>query len=620
MRKAASRPTSPIKNAVLEVGPKGFYFSAELPERKIVPKGQKGGPVKVVMQEGKSGKGAEKKKTAMSGEKGITKQNARAKVLDRLTMPSKAVATREVNTASIPDSNTTTPSRPPPKPTTSNYAAPAGKEHDLATTPIQHTAPRTSKDTPRVTLTAGSVPGSPQVLIPSLSSSPKGRMPTRDFPSNIGEMIAGLSLEASGTMMPAEKDGGELVDVASSGEAPTLLHKDPRRKESRAGVTSHKASESNLPYNRIHTQTVKGLSKPCGKRLGTPPAIRAAMEYEMDGMRSSLRTSIRSDYFSKPKSRSSPSVDSASLAQVKVTEGTPTAKPNPALRHRLTATKSESKATPTAKKTVQTAQFSATKTPVRARLTKASPTIPMSASNSLPRAARMSIFDTPSRSPAPKPTPTSTLKRTMPILSHDRARNIYPTTPKIMHKEEPYDPASDPRPHEEKFAGAKEIASLVEEWNSSEKSNKVEAAQLRRIPKPPLKSRTKTPAKPTGTSSAKPKQAEKESYTPEGSPTKPASPIKNLKVRPTSTGLPHAKAPRTPANTPRTPVPNKSAMARMRARGGVRTPSKEVQSKLDRVIDQRIDEDARAGRVFTPGGQRISELLERRGDLGNRTV
>lgn len=42
------------------------------------------------------------------------------------------------------------------------------------------------------------------------------------------------------------------------------------------------------------------------------------------------------------------------------------------------------------------------------------------------------------------------------------------------------------------------------------------------------------------------------------------------------------------------------------------TPSKEIESALDRAIDEHLAQYAREGKVFTPAGQRISTLFENR--------
>lgn len=47
-------------------------------------------------------------------------------------------------------------------------------------------------------------------------------------------------------------------------------------------------------------------------------------------------------------------------------------------------------------------------------------------------------------------------------------------------------------------------------------------------------------------------------------------------------------------------------------RNATRTPSKRIVSSLDKAIDEKIAEDARRGLEFTPGGNRVRDLLEAR--------
>jgi hypothetical protein len=45
-------------------------------------------------------------------------------------------------------------------------------------------------------------------------------------------------------------------------------------------------------------------------------------------------------------------------------------------------------------------------------------------------------------------------------------------------------------------------------------------------------------------------------------------------------------------------------------RNATRTPSKAIVSSLDRAIDRKIADDARSGLEFTPGGNRLRDLLD----------
>jgi hypothetical protein len=49
----------------------------------------------------------------------------------------------------------------------------------------------------------------------------------------------------------------------------------------------------------------------------------------------------------------------------------------------------------------------------------------------------------------------------------------------------------------------------------------------------------------------------------------------------------------------------------------MRTPSKAIVSSLDRAIDRKIADDARSGLEFTPGGNRLRDLLDAKEKGGN---
>jgi len=231
----------------------------------------------------------------------------------------------------------------------------------------------------------------------------------------------------------------------------------------------------------------------------------------------------------------------------------------------------------------------------------------------IPRSARKSVFDSPA--PVSKP-PFS-------------ARKSVISTPLLKP---PYDPRTDPRPYEKKFASATDIADRVAEWNSEDR--KRAAAEL------PIKGRgeQKTPSKSRGQEKAKnsaEEGQEEKSSTPEGSPTKLPlrSPTKPPQSRftPGAPGAltPKRAAPKIPASktpAPATPLPKNPALRRILPKptprtpvlrqlmdpNAFRTPSKEIESSLDKAIDRKIAEDARSGKEFTPSGNRVKELLEAR--------
>ncbi|CAO2650178.1 Nn.00g014700.m01.CDS01 [Neocucurbitaria sp. VM-36] len=232
---------------------------------------------------------------------------------------------------------------------------------------------------------------------------------------------------------------------------------------------------------------------------------------------------------------------------------------------------------------------------------------------STPRGGRKSIFNTP-----------SSIQVIPAAKTPDIARKPFPRTPlrattrKTAHPvaPEPYKPATDPRPYEKKFASAVDIADRVAQWNSEDRK-KAAPSVLPTTPhalKSPIKSSIQ-PAKQT---------MNKKSYTPQGSPTKLSSPIKHPHLQPTSgRPSPSPKPPRTPAPRAKTAVNRLRDMHTLKApasrrisvldRNAARTPSKAIESSLDRAIDAKIAEDAASGKEFTPSGNRIRDLLDARG-------
>jgi hypothetical protein len=226
----------------------------------------------------------------------------------------------------------------------------------------------------------------------------------------------------------------------------------------------------------------------------------------------------------------------------------------------------------------------------------------------IPQSPRRSVFESPaSNRRAATPTagskvavPASARKTPAPALRHDG-------TPIL------------------KFASAKVIADRVAVWNGEDRKMAELGTPRKGDPNDstPNKSRKQESTTPEGSPGKDDKQ---ESHTPKGSPTKlpsraPAKP--SCLVPPKLKGkamTPKRAAPKAPT-TPR--VQNK-AVARLRGQNtrtpiscaldpnAYRTPSKEIESSLDRAIDRKIDEDAKAGKEFTPSGNRIKDLLEAR--------
>ncbi|KAG9185408.1 hypothetical protein G6011_07952 [Alternaria panax] len=211
---------------------------------------------------------------------------------------------------------------------------------------------------------------------------------------------------------------------------------------------------------------------------------------------------------------------------------------------------------------------------------------------------------------------------------------------------EPYNPSADPRPYEQKFASAGDIAARLAAWHKEDR--KKAQTNHSAVPTRPI---NKSPAKPPAKSQS---NEMNESTTPEGSPDKtldsltgvfalpkPSSPTKNVRSQPLSTKSTTPATPRSKpsAPAPKTPIPKTPALGTRKAavndlrqpitagvgagaktpvnrrisvldRNATRTPSKAIVSSLDAAIDRKIAEDARRGLEFTPGGNRLRDLLD----------
>ncbi|KAI4942720.1 hypothetical protein J4E91_009889 [Alternaria rosae] len=251
--------------------------------------------------------------------------------------------------------------------------------------------------------------------------------------------------------------------------------------------------------------------------------------------------------------------------------------------------------------------------------------------------------------PAPKPLPSAAghekavaaLKEWLPNVP-TAPINIRPVPirkPLSPSVTEPRNPAAAPRPHKQEFASAGDIADRLASWHDEDRKK----AQTNR----PTVTTENTPAKTQA--GGKPD----ESTTPDGSPAKILTPAnvpastktsralpstKDVKPRPLSTkpsapSTPRSKpsAPVTKTPAPKTPAPGlrnaAAANNNLRQptiaaktpvnrripvldRNATRTPSKAIVSSLDQAIDRKIAEDARRGMEFTPGGNRLRDLLD----------
>jgi hypothetical protein len=240
---------------------------------------------------------------------------------------------------------------------------------------------------------------------------------------------------------------------------------------------------------------------------------------------------------------------------------------------------------------------------------------------------------TPSNAPTPLPLPKSTSK---PYLV---ARKPVPPPSTVANQKRTTAPAAttrtpplNPRP---RVASAEQIAGQIAQWHSEERTKTNTSPKPKARPTPRAKAPTtplKRPSSPTKRllEDEADSSSDEKSYTPRGLPTKLRTPALSspAKARTTDVAAADMAKPSTPAKklpahpaaalrAPKTPV--------VRTAGGgggggggafdpnaLRTPSKEIQSALDRAIDAKIAEDARSGREFTPSGNRISDLLAKR--------
>ncbi|KAL1610099.1 hypothetical protein SLS60_001764 [Paraconiothyrium brasiliense] len=369
---------------------------------------------------------------------------------------------------------------------------------------------------------------------------------------------------------------------------------------------------------------------------GTPPSLIAAIEADMQDICNGLRRSLGDGFAAGSRSPdltrwlgSSPNHRSPSNLPLGPDPTNTDNAPRRSLQVGMAAAKqkvlsrrsSRSKKTALSPLPLRTTSKIEGKEPYHSRLPRLSPTklepqprMP----GTIPQAPRTSLFEV-----AKKTAPLTPSR--VPAMASHRAR---------------YTRETQGRGETVGFASAQDIAKQVEEWNnisqSPEKKPAVRATQLKTGAKTPNKMATRamttTPRSqptfmsPTATSSAKSeKRKERKSYTPPGSPATPGmlprSPIKAVQFptrpapSPPKKNLAPLKNPKIRALTaaaPQTPLPRNKRDVEGMDRGAFRTPSKEMGNKLDREIDAHLEREARAGRVFTPSGQRISDLLARR--------
>ncbi|KAL5407741.1 hypothetical protein PMIN06_006024 [Paraphaeosphaeria minitans] len=385
------------------------------------------------------------------------------------------------------------------------------------------------------------------------------------------------------------------------------------------GEVSKDSAEPSPTEARKHSthRRVSFASTPRTPRTptGTRPVIMAAIEADMNDIRSTLSRSLGDGYTAAPVSpdntrwlgsstngRSPPDLPLATDA----TDIGNTPRRN--LNERIAAVKQSVKPSTRSKKaapaplTLRPKDKPAAQLPLHSRLPRLSPKkpkTPLRTPGTIPQAPRTSPFDV--RSPS-----------RVPAMASHRAQ---------------YARASEEKGETVGFASAEDIAKQVEEWNTvpaeKEPCTRTNAKVTTKTTLKTTQERSKSRLgfmRPTVTSAKK----EKATYTPPGSPSASPSPQTthllpskpaNAPAQATKKATSPPKNPKVRAlasTAPRTPLPRGKGGMKALDRGAARTPSKEMVSKLDKEIDAHLENEARAGRIFTPSGQRISDLLAKR--------
>ena len=430
-----------------------------------------------------------------------------------------------------------------------------------------------------------------------------------------------------GLVTKPQADGWTAAELAAASVSKGSVHGVTKQ------LTKNVSLETEVGSHGSSAIGVLAVNKAPRTPTGTPPALVVAMEAEMDGIRTSLQRSLGKGYhevspspiptrwFGSGKNSNTPPTLPARKATQDIA-GTPRLN----LHRRMEAAKKTHPPKLNVPKHVRTGAPSTlvkananampeAQTPFRSRLPRVSPAkskekLNPRTSGTIPQAPRASFVDHPDT--------MLSSPNGVPSMASLRAQYI-----RVAQEDgETID-----------FASAQEIAENVREWNSKplEKTSATASSK-----KPPAKPVTRSVAKATATTRSTPtfmsptatsakKQAPRkvqESYTPPGSPTKltylPHS-ARKAQAKPVVSPVHAAKKPASPPKkakahdfaVPRTPLPRRSVLQRGTAvdQGALRTPSKEMVSKLDREINAHLESQERQGRMFTPSGQRIRDLL-----------
>lgn len=469
-------------------------------------------------------------------------------------------------------------------------------------------------------------------------------------PTNFGEMLRNSSQD----VLQKSTDLSDKIENEKMFSSPTVLDRVRRKSDNNtvsflglatkpqfngSTVPDDHASQalSEIAHNLPEGKEARSTEQP-QTPTGTPPALVAAMELEMENMRASLRQSLGGGYTSV---HSSP-VTAHWLGSNVNNNNSPTQ----AVRTKSTTVKSTPQLSlPQHKYFTKTSN-----SPKASRLYRARKAVPLVVrTKGKPTEEAQSTF----QSRLPRLSPTKSKPKlletpgTIPQAPRNSALDIHQLpllspsgVPAMASRRDRYVRAIQEEGKAIAFASAEEIAVQIREWNTKLLGSKPATSPSAKSParpmtKPPHKTVAPAPRakfsfmSPTATSvkrQATRTEKEKETFTPPGSPSNTTfltrSPPKSQVVRsaadapsPVKKISSTLKSPKVRTfATPRTPLPRSNVNRRGKAfdRGALRTPSKEIVDKLDKEINGHLESQEREGRIFTPSGQRIQDLLAAR--------
>ncbi|KAJ4361726.1 hypothetical protein N0V95_001619 [Ascochyta clinopodiicola] len=369
--------------------------------------------------------------------------------------------------------------------------------------------------------------------------------------------------------------------------------------------------------------------------FGTPARLRSSMQEDMCKVQETLKRSLGPDFALRSPNSTRPTTPMSPAANI--------AKPNvSATKNRNSSVQKPTRTVSVVEPTKSDAVSSTQAVPKRQLNTAARKprpksmvvgsakmleTIASQVNSPRERAKLRSSATTPSASgPGPShPRPgtaaptsrrpvvaTTTLPPPKPPLTVRTTKSAVLRAAAHPKRAAPPPPAAAARPQVQRVAGAEAIAGRVAEWKHEDGQTAA--------PKHPTRAKsTKAPSKPPSKPAAnertvttpEPRDPKADSglgqsYTPPGNPTRLPSPVKSpSKTRLVVPTTPAPKAPKTTARLAsnaaklRTPILAKKTPVNRRIDpndpNAIRTPSKEIQSSLDRAIDAKIAEDRLRG-------------------------